>query len=126
MAGSFWPRTCATGHSKFRSARKKTSTSSSPSRAAPAEAFAAGINYYLETHPQTKPRLLKRIEPWYLLAFARGATLELVGGHMHVSTGEVPNSYEEQQAERRNPRGLGQQRLGHRRQPHQKRASRCC
>ena len=64
-----------------------------PRRAA--EAFAAGINFYLTTHPQTKPRLLARIEPWYLLAFARSATLELVGGHMHVSTAEVPNSFEE-------------------------------
>lgn len=56
-------------------------------------AFAAGINYYLDTHPETKPRMLKRIEPWYLLAFARAATLELLGGHLHVSTDDVPNSY---------------------------------
>ncbi len=62
-----------------------------PRRAA--EAFVAGINYYLDTHPQTKPRLLKRIEPWYLLAFARAATLELVGSHMHVSTGDIPSDY---------------------------------
>ena len=40
-------------------------------------AFAAGINYYLETHPETKPRLLTKIEPWYLLAFARAATASL-------------------------------------------------
>lgn len=57
-------------------------------------AFAAGINYYLDTHPQTKPRLLARIEPWYLLAFARAATLELVAGHLHVSTDDVPGSYQ--------------------------------
>ncbi len=56
-------------------------------------AFVAGINYYLETHPQVKPRLLTKIEPWYLLAFARAAMLELVGSHTHVSTGEVPNDY---------------------------------
>ncbi|MEX0679359.1 MAG: penicillin acylase family protein [Pirellulales bacterium] len=56
-------------------------------------AFAAGINYYLDTHPETKPRLLARIEPWYLLAFARAATLELVGSHLHVSTAEIPNDY---------------------------------
>ena len=58
-----------------------------------ATAFVAGINYYLDTHPDTKPRLLKRIEPWYLLSFARAATLELVGSHVHVSTGEIPNEY---------------------------------
>jgi len=56
-------------------------------------AFVAGINYYLDKHPNVKPRLLKRIEPWYLLAFARAATLELVGSHVHVSTGEVPNDF---------------------------------
>ncbi len=58
-------------------------------------AFVAGINYYLDTHPTTKPRLLTRIEPWYLLAFARAATLELVGGHMHVPADKIPTSYEE-------------------------------
>ncbi len=60
------------------------------------EAFIAGLNYYLDTHPRVKPRLLKRFEPWYLLAFARAATLELVGGHMHVPGGDVPTSYGEQ------------------------------
>ncbi len=59
-------------------------------------AFAAGINYFLETHPATRPRLLARIEPWYLLAFARAATLELVGGHMHVSADKIPSNYHEQ------------------------------
>jgi len=56
-------------------------------------AFAAGVNYYLQTHPEIKPRLLARIEPWYLLAFARAATMELVAGHLHVSTGDVPYEY---------------------------------
>ena len=58
-------------------------------------AFAAGINYYLEAHPATKPRLLTRIEPWYLLAFARATVLELVGGHMHVRAGKIPTSFDE-------------------------------
>ncbi len=62
-------------------------------------AFAAGINYYLDTHPKTKPRVLTRIEPWYLLAFGRAATMELVAGHMHVSTGEIPNNFEEKTPE---------------------------
>ena len=35
------------------------------------DAFAAGFNYYLERHPQVKPRLLTKIEPWYTLAFIR-------------------------------------------------------
>jgi len=35
------------------------------------DTFAAGFNYYLERHPQVKPRLLTKIEPWYTLAFIR-------------------------------------------------------
>jgi acyl-homoserine lactone acylase PvdQ len=35
------------------------------------DGFASGINYYLETHPETRPRLLTRVEPWYPLAFIR-------------------------------------------------------
>jgi len=35
------------------------------------DSFAAGFNYYLSLHPETKPRLLKHIEPWYTLAFIR-------------------------------------------------------
>jgi penicillin amidase len=35
------------------------------------DAFAAGFNYYLESHTEVKPRLLTKIEPWYTLAFIR-------------------------------------------------------
>jgi len=35
------------------------------------DAFAAGFNYYLERHPEVRPRLLTKIEPWYTLAFIR-------------------------------------------------------
>ena len=35
------------------------------------DAFAAGFDYYLERHPEVKPRLLTKIEPWYTLAFIR-------------------------------------------------------
>src|SRR5256712_1040836 len=35
------------------------------------DAFAAGFNYYLAKHPESPPRLLTRIEPWYTLAFIR-------------------------------------------------------
>ena len=28
------------------------------------DAFADGINFYLYTHPEVKPRLLTRFEPW--------------------------------------------------------------
>src|SRR5215467_10425621 len=32
-----------------------------------------GLNYFLATHPQVKPRLLTHFEPWYGLAFNRYA-----------------------------------------------------
>src|SRR5258708_14508065 len=31
------------------------------------DAFAAGVNLYLERHPQVTPRLLTRFEPWFVL-----------------------------------------------------------
>ncbi len=31
------------------------------------DAFAAGINYYLERHPEVRPRLITRFEPWFAL-----------------------------------------------------------
>ena len=34
---------------------------------------ADGLNYFLETHPDVKPRLLTHFEPWYGLAFNRYA-----------------------------------------------------
>jgi len=35
------------------------------------DAFAAGFNYFLLRHPEVRPRLLTRIEPWHTLAFIR-------------------------------------------------------
>ncbi|MGD9646583.1 MAG: penicillin acylase family protein [Pirellulales bacterium] len=54
-------------------------------------AFTTGINHYLDEHPQVKPRLLERFEPWYMLSFGRAAGLELVGGHIPASTGNIPS-----------------------------------
>src|SRR5262245_56607203 len=31
-------------------------------------AFAAGVNHYLATHPNVKPRLITKWEPWFILA----------------------------------------------------------
>ena len=36
------------------------------------DAFAAGLNYFLATHPQIKPQLITRFEPWHILAATRG------------------------------------------------------
>ena len=35
------------------------------------DAFAGGVNYYLTRHPEVRPRLLTKMEPWYALAFIR-------------------------------------------------------
>ncbi|HEY0355050.1 MAG TPA: penicillin acylase family protein, partial [Flavisolibacter sp.] len=37
------------------------------------DASADGINYYLYTHPQTRPRILDRIQPWYALLRTDGS-----------------------------------------------------
>ncbi|HET6671537.1 MAG TPA: penicillin acylase family protein, partial [Pyrinomonadaceae bacterium] len=42
-----------------------------PQMRAICDGFAAGFNYYLARHPEVTPRLLKKIEPWYTLAFIR-------------------------------------------------------
>lgn len=37
------------------------------------DAYAAGINFYLHTHPEVKPALLKRFKPWYALLWTDGS-----------------------------------------------------
>jgi acyl-homoserine lactone acylase PvdQ len=41
------------------------------------EAWAAGLNYYLATHPAVKPRLLTHFEPWHILAVNRAGRRSL-------------------------------------------------
>ena len=36
-------------------------------------AWADGLNYYLETHPQTHPRVITHFEPWMALSFSEGS-----------------------------------------------------
>ncbi|HEY0266319.1 MAG TPA: penicillin acylase family protein, partial [Rhizomicrobium sp.] len=35
--------------------------------------WADGLNYYLMTHPQTRPRVIHRFEPWMALSFTEGS-----------------------------------------------------
>jgi acyl-homoserine-lactone acylase len=35
------------------------------------DAYAEGLNYYLKTHPEVKPKLITRFEPWEFLAVER-------------------------------------------------------
>jgi len=37
------------------------------------DAWADGLNYFLATHPNVKPKLLKRFEPWMALTFSEGS-----------------------------------------------------
>ncbi|HEX2092146.1 MAG TPA: acylase [Longimicrobiaceae bacterium] len=37
------------------------------------DAWADGLNYYLHTHPQVTPRVIRRFEPWMALSFSEGS-----------------------------------------------------
>ncbi|MFD2367215.1 penicillin acylase family protein [Pseudoduganella sp. GCM10020061] len=38
-----------------------------------ADAFADGLNHYLLTHPEVKPKLITRFEPWMAFSFSEGS-----------------------------------------------------
>ncbi|MBT8298564.1 MAG: acylase [Maribacter sp.] len=55
------------------------------------DAFADGINYYLHTHPEVKPKLLTRFEPWMPMYFSEGS----IGGDIErISTRKIKTFYE--------------------------------
>nr|MBP6716400.1 penicillin acylase family protein [Acidobacteriota bacterium] len=37
------------------------------------DAWADGLNFYLSTHPQVKPRVITKFEPWMALTFSEGS-----------------------------------------------------
>src|SRR6266498_4040753 len=37
------------------------------------QAYADGLNFYLHEHPQVKPRVITRFEPWMALTFSEGS-----------------------------------------------------
>lgn len=51
------------------------------------EAFTAGLNWYLAQHPEVRPRLITRFEPWHVLAYGRHLLLEMGFRYTHL-----PNS----------------------------------
>jgi acyl-homoserine-lactone acylase len=54
------------------------------------DAWADGLNYYLHTHPETRPRVLTRFEPWMALTFSEGS----IGGDIErVSLRELEAFY---------------------------------
>jgi acyl-homoserine-lactone acylase len=53
-------------------------------------AWADGLNYYLYTHPEVKPRVLDRFEPWMALSFSEGS----IGGDIErVSIQDLETFY---------------------------------
>ncbi|HEX7842897.1 MAG TPA: penicillin acylase family protein, partial [Kofleriaceae bacterium] len=54
------------------------------------DAWADGLNYYLATHPDTKPRVITHFEPWMALSFTEGS----IGGDVErVDLGELAAFY---------------------------------
>lgn len=56
------------------------------------EAFVAGLNYYLATHPEVKPRLITRFEPWHVLAFGRHLTIEMTYRYTRLHSNYAPRT----------------------------------
>ena len=53
-------------------------------------AFADGLNYYLSKHPEAKPRVIQRFEPWMALSFTEGS----IGGDIeHVNLNRLQAFY---------------------------------
>jgi acyl-homoserine-lactone acylase len=56
------------------------------------DAWAAGLNYYLHTHPEVEPWVLDRFEPWMALTFSEGS----IGGDIErVNVRQLQAFYEE-------------------------------
>lgn len=54
-------------------------------------AWADGINYYLHTHPEVKPKLLTKFEPWMALTFSEGS----IGGDIEtISVNRLKEFYD--------------------------------
>jgi acyl-homoserine-lactone acylase len=64
------------------------------------DAFAGGSNYFLATHPEIKPRLIRRFQPWMPLLFSEGS----IGGDLtSISVQRLKSFY----ANVRLPREMG-------------------
>jgi acyl-homoserine-lactone acylase len=54
------------------------------------DGWAAGLNYYLHTHPDVTPRALRKFEPWMALSFSEGS----IGGDIErVNLGQLEAFY---------------------------------
>jgi len=57
-------------------------------------AYTLGLNYYLATHPGTKPRLITHFEPWHVAAYGRHILLELCYRYTRLTHSFLPRSHE--------------------------------
>lgn len=69
------------------------------------DAFADGINYYLHTHPEVKPALLTRFEPWMPMYFSEGS----IGGDIESISTEKLEAFYKQLEEDSNTEAVNQQ-----------------
>ncbi len=54
------------------------------------DAYADGLNYFLHTHPEVQPKVIKHFEPWMALSFSEGS----IGGDIEtISTSELEKFY---------------------------------
>jgi acyl-homoserine-lactone acylase len=53
------------------------------------DSFADGINYYLYKHPEVKPQVFKRFEPWYALMFTDGSVAATETGGIRLNETEA-------------------------------------
>jgi len=67
------------------------------------DAFVAGLNLYIARHPEKKPRLLTKMEPWYPLAFIRynyyqqGFANDEAFNNVDLQTAEIDRRWKENQ-----------------------------
>ena len=53
-------------------------------------AWADGLNYFLAAHPEVKPRVIKRFEPWMVMSFTEGS----IGGDIErIDLGQLKDFY---------------------------------
>ena len=61
------------------------------------DAWADGLNYFLHTHPDVKPRVITRFEPWMALSFSEGS----IGGDIErVNLRTLQRFYDQKDADR--------------------------
>lgn len=71
---------------------KEDFTKAEPELQAIYEGYVAGINYYLETHPEVKPRVITHFEPWMVMAVGRQILIEFTFRYTHLSGDFAPRS----------------------------------